>query len=767
MVEPLALLPAAQVRALIARAWLGDIQVVSTLGEISLRPHQVSAVGRLRSALSEMGGALLADEAGLGKTYVAAALAREALHPLIIAPAALRPMWMEALRRSGTRAKLASYESLSRQRIALGADAPPHDLVILDEAHHARNPATRRYRRIAELTVAARVLLLSATPIHNSRRDLRALLALFLGERAQQLDAETVARCIVRREHDDVRDAVLLPELGAPEWLVVGDQAEVLHALLSLPPPVPPRDAGDGGLLLAWSLVRQWASTHGALLSALRRRLARAAALIAALEAGRYPTRQELRSWCWDGESVQLAFTELLVFATPHEGSLLGAVRNYELELRSLTNRLTPIPDLDHERARLLRAIRAGHPGEKIIAFSQFADSVTALFKLLRADAGVAALTGRGGTVAGGTLTRREVLERFAPASAGTPPPGDAERIDFLLTTDLLSEGVNLQDASVVVHLDLPWTPARLEQRVGRSRRIGARHARTAVYALSPPASAEAWMEVIRRLQEKLRAAGADVGGTNGLLAITIGTERGRHPRATERLRALFAEWERQVENPDFHVVKPRDSECAAPGLNGRVVFGVVTACRDGMLALIRIGDSYQLVGGFGNSLTDDRNALAKIVSDANGMDTECEAERVESERERIGDWIARVRGTRAAALSHPIPRSFRRSAIRRASSALERLPHHLRPAMAPLSARAKQVVAAPYGVGAERALSKLMTTSLSDEAWLRAVCAFGDDHAPKDSVARAGDSIELVAILILARPKDSRCAKYILEDIL
>src|SRR5688572_10824059 len=75
-----------------------------------------------------------------------------------------------------------------------------------------------------------------------------------------------------------------------------------------------------------------------------------------------------------------------------------------------------------------------------------------------------------------------------------------AERIDLLLSTDVLSEGVGLQDASVVVHLDLPWTPARLEQRTGRIARLGSRHATVAVYAIAPPASAEAPLDVERRL---------------------------------------------------------------------------------------------------------------------------------------------------------------------------------------------------------------------------------------------------------------------------
>ncbi|MBC7791601.1 MAG: DEAD/DEAH box helicase family protein [Anaerolineae bacterium] len=748
MVQPVALLRAAEVRALIARTWLGDVQEASALGEVSLRPHQLSAIARLRSALLEMGGALLADEAGLGKTYVAAALAREALRPVIVAPAALRPMWTQALRQAGASAELLSYEGLSRQRTSADADSPRYDLVILDEAHHARNPATRRYRRIAELTVDSRVLLLSATPIHNSGKDLRVLLALFLGERAMYLDAEAVARCIVRREHDDVRGSTTLPALGAPQWMIVGDQEDVLRALLALPPPVPPRDAGEGGLLLAWQLVRQWASTQGALLNAIRRRLARGAALIAALEAGLYPSRQELQAWCWDGESVQLAFTELLVSATSPQESMLAAVRNHQRELRSLTDRLTPASNLDHERARLLRAIRAEHPYEKIVVFSQFADSVAALYKVLRSDAGVAALTGSGGIVAGGSLTRREVLERFAPISTGAPPPSAAEQIDFLLTTDLLSEGVNLQDASVVVHLDLPWTAARLEQRVGRSRRIGARHTRTAVYALSPPASAEVWMETIRRLQEKLKAAGVDIGGTNGLL---IAPTRPETPpqRSTERLRTLFAQWETQARRsePGSEHSGPRQSDAGNSG--GHIATAMVSARRDGVLALVRVAGRLQIVGGF-DVLTQDRNDLAEIAEAAIGMDSPLNAERVESERRRIADWIARTQGTSAAGISASVRRSFRQTAIRRATAALDRAPHHLRPFMAPLSARAKQIAVASYGVGTERVLGELVTASLPDVSWLQAICAFGDSHPSHENVARAHDSPEFIALLIL-----------------
>src|SRR5690606_8363703 len=112
---------------------------------------------------------------GLGKTYVAIAVAAAARAPLIVAPASLRDMWRDALAAATVRAEWTSYERLSRGAMPVTG---PHDLVILDEAHHARTPTTRRYARLASLAAGARLLLLSATPIHNSLDDLTALFAL-------------------------------------------------------------------------------------------------------------------------------------------------------------------------------------------------------------------------------------------------------------------------------------------------------------------------------------------------------------------------------------------------------------------------------------------------------------------------------------------------------------------------------------------------------------------------------------------------------------
>ncbi|MDQ2768192.1 MAG: DEAD/DEAH box helicase [Gemmatimonadota bacterium] len=726
-------------RALIASHMLPAADSSVELGAVRLYAQQQSAVSRLRELLGAHRGALLADEAGLGKTYVAAALMLEAKRPLLVMPASLRMMWRDALRETGARAESVSYSSLSRGRVPVG----DFDLIVLDEAHHARTASTLRYATLASLTARSQVLLLTATPVHNRRTELASLFALFLGTRAYAMSDADFAALIVRRERRDISSAVALPDAPPPEWLRVRDDAPLLRELLSLPPPVPPADGGAGGILLAWSLLRQWASSRAALAGALRRRIGRGIALEAALEAGRYPDRRELRAWSAVGDAIQLAFPQLVAGPVEEPGALLMRVREHLRAVRALLSRVRGDSSVDESRAQAIRQVRARHPGEKLLVFSQFTDTVLALFAELRGERGVAALTSRGGRIASGSLSRQETFERFAPRATGAAATSSATAIDVLITTDLASEGLNLHDASVVVHIDLPWTPARLEQRVARSRRLGALHARTHSYALAPPADAEMVLGGERRLRGKLRTMEEVIGSTGAVLpASSDGAEASaRNGESSTRLReeihrALRA-WPKDVD-----VSTGRATDLDASQLNT----ACVAAPRAAVLALAVCGANPVLAAALDHAeLTEDaRTVLAAIelvsgcdaaLGDAARMDGVARAER----------WLARRTGGRAAG-TLAWRGSSRRIALRRIAALAARAPHHQRSLIAPLAMVARRVVSAPYALGAERVLDELASAPLPDEAWLRALASFGDMHGAREGER---DDARLVAVII------------------
>lgn len=704
------------VRAHVAQAWLEPDAPV-TLGSVTLRPHQRDAVARARVALETHGGALLADDVGLGKTFVALAVASSARRALVVGPAALRAMWAQACAQAEIRIEYRSYESISRSPMPSGE----WDLVILDEAHHVRTPRTVRYRHLAHALVGARVVLLTATPIHNSDRDLRALLALFLGAIAWTLEDDELGEHIIRRQQDDVTLDDPLPALTAPRIITLSDDADLLDALVSLPAPVPPSDGGDGGALLSFTLARLWASSHFALRLALRRRLQRARALEDALICGRHPTRAELRAWAVGDDATQLAFPELVTTAGDADVSgLLDAVRAHAAALEALLDEIPDESARDRERADRLCDVVASHRSEKVVAFTQFADTAAALFRLLRDRVRCCRLDGRGGHVAGGRLSRGEALARFAPRASGTTEPAASDRIDLLITTDLLSEGVNLQDASVVVHLDLPWTTARVTQRVGRSRRLGATHSSTVVYAIAPPAGAETLLRQERRLRDKLNAAARLTGACGAIIPVRLALsptsdagERSAPARDLQLLRALLMRWrsKRRVDMP-----------------KGELPIAHVRANASGALALVRHDAERQLLALAGSRVSARPADVLTAARLADGEDhTEIDSDGVASILGRLETWLATSAGASAAGVGHSIAGTARRVAMQRIAHIAARIPHHHRAQVAPLAAEARRVVTAPYGVGAERILAELAGAPLPDEAWLRAVRAFGE----------------------------------------
>ncbi len=163
--------------------------------ELSLTAFQRDGVSRALRLLKANGGVLVADEVGLGKTYIAAEMIRKATEEhrqrvLVLAPAALKEsMWEPFLNGHGfsRRVRCMSYDEL---RLAWRRDEEDtrrklddYALVIVDEAHNLRNPRAQRTETVAALVGGEhpkQVVLLTATPVNNSLGDLHALVSLFI-----------------------------------------------------------------------------------------------------------------------------------------------------------------------------------------------------------------------------------------------------------------------------------------------------------------------------------------------------------------------------------------------------------------------------------------------------------------------------------------------------------------------------------------------------------------------------------------------------------
>ena len=141
-----------------------------------LRPPQHPPFRRAVHAVERHGGALLAQPVGTGKTWMALAVARHfngELVTTVLAPAPVLWHWRRTALALGQEVEVVSHARPSRRSLPAA-----HGIVIIDESHHFRNPATRRYATVAPWLVGRRALLLTATPVVNRLDDLAAQLRL-------------------------------------------------------------------------------------------------------------------------------------------------------------------------------------------------------------------------------------------------------------------------------------------------------------------------------------------------------------------------------------------------------------------------------------------------------------------------------------------------------------------------------------------------------------------------------------------------------------
>jgi hypothetical protein len=167
-------------------------------------------------------------------------------------------------------------------------------------------------------------------------------------------------------------------------------------------------------------------------------------------------------------------------------------------------------PKGDTKLAALVELVSHDHPVGKVLIFTQFADTVHYLTGQLKRR-GVTLLEG----VTGRSENPTSVAWRFSPVSnERRDRVAPDEELRVVVATDVLSEGQNLQDASVVVNYDLPWAIIRLVQRAGRVDRIGQLADRILCYSFWPADGVERILRLRQRVRQRLRD-NAEVVGTD------------------------------------------------------------------------------------------------------------------------------------------------------------------------------------------------------------------------------------------------------------
>jgi len=482
-----------------------------------LFPEQAQQYRRALAALERHEGALLADPVGSGKTWIALAVARSiqpATNAVAIVPASLIGQWEETARRVGMSLTLVSHETVSRGRLPDSRSR----IVLVDESHRFRNPATRRYPALADWLVGRRALLLSATPVVNRLEDLAHQLLLTIRD-----DALVARGCpsLLRTMREGTAPAAL-----GDLVLCRSAPANVPGALtrrVTLPLTLRERALLEGLDALRLSTVaglaalvrmvfwRALASSPGALAAALERyrRL-----LHHARTADRPVSRAAIQRFT-GADPEQLLFWELL---PDLEGSADLCMEDAEPLLALAAAAQQHAASID-ARSAVLRAVLGDRT--PTVVFTTSRDTLGWLRGQL-ADLRPAWVTGAGAGIGSTRMGRAMVLSHFRPIVVGAAMHrGSCSQSQHnspavLLATDVAAEGLDLQRAERIVHYDLPWTSVRLDQRSGRALRLGAVRDTVEILEFAPAVELDQRLGQLSRLAAKRNLgtlAGLDQSG--------------------------------------------------------------------------------------------------------------------------------------------------------------------------------------------------------------------------------------------------------------
>ena len=192
--------------------------------------------------------------------------------------------------------------------------------------------------------------------------------------------------------------------------------------------------------------------------------------------------------------------------------------------LASMLLQLESLKDVPDPKLHTLRSVMEATPSKKVAVFTAFQDTAVYLKERIESEPNV--LGDREWTVVIGSDTsadaRTRELERFCPESV-TGEPGfrpEGGEVDVILSTDILSEGQNLQQAQAVLSFDMPWNPQRVVQRNGRVIRLRSPHDTAYLYTLLPKqGDLDRLLKLEAKLQAKIMAANASVGMETPILA--------------------------------------------------------------------------------------------------------------------------------------------------------------------------------------------------------------------------------------------------------
>lgn len=546
---------------------VNDAWGVFSRSRISLLPHQLWVCHRALRVWPIR--KLVADDVGMGKTIEAGLilwplLAKGAVRRLLIlTPAKLVEQWQERLRQmfdirmsmyrpevdtpkadfwsthNMVVASLPTMRADSNGRHDRLLDAPGWDMVLVDEAHHLyaedNGKKTLAFQLMEKLQESGKILscvLFTGTPHRGKDHGFWSLMGLldkqFSPKRPESLMLEALPSFLIRNAKQKATDMdgklLFQPVKQYPETFTYTAEEARFYELMTNFIQVGKTYANAlsskqrGQVILVLIALQKLASSSVAAvrsaLEARRGRMNEAAELIRIELSGTLddPDTDEesraLNDWVKEGRQGQL--------------------RLMEDESKYLDELLTAASAVMHETRidRIIQIVQERFAEQPVLFFTEYKKTQALMVSALMARYGVDCV----GFINGDSRLDNIVLPSGNTVSKSAPRDDtcdafNAGKLRFLISTEAGGEGIDLQErCNALIHIDLPWNPMRLHQRVGRLNRYGQKKA-VEVVSIRNPDTVEGmiWGKLETKLASIMQALGAAMDEPEDLLQLVLG----------------------------------------------------------------------------------------------------------------------------------------------------------------------------------------------------------------------------------------------------
>jgi superfamily II DNA or RNA helicase len=540
---------------------------VFTRSRISLLPHQLWVCHRaLKSWPIRL---LIADDVGMGKTIEAGLIlwpllaSRKVQRVLIVCPAKLVEQWQIRLKRMfDIRAAIYQSEQDNKKNDFWGIhsfviaslptlrlnrngkhqrllEAQEWDMVIVDEAHHLnadeQTGKTLGFELIEKLNKAGKIkscILFTGTPHRGKNFGFWSLMGLLDSNKFSPKKNEAdmyheLPQFLIRNSKQKATDMkgqlLFKPVVQHPETFRYSPSEESFYNLMSdfilagKAYATSLRGAEGGQVMLVLIALQKLASSSiAAVKSALQTRMKRLNSA---------STKSETEFELNDVDISDEANQALLEWINNENQVRLSLMNNESIYLAKLIEAAESVK-VETRITRIIEIIKERFTNEPVLLFTEYKRTQALMVSALIATFGQRSV----GFINGDNQLPFVVLPdgRITKMSGNREQMCDAfneGQTRFLVSTEAGGEGIDLQErCSALIHVDLPWNPMRLHQRVGRLNRYGQKKT-VQVVSLRNPDTIEAmiWQKLEQKLNSIMLALGSAMDEPEDLMQLVLG----------------------------------------------------------------------------------------------------------------------------------------------------------------------------------------------------------------------------------------------------